>query len=319
MTSAQRKHQKAIRRKRKLSKRENQSALPFSVELESINRNIKLKNFEEAALLKLQIKKIARKLYEDNEDVRLLFRQWRQAGDENDSNAWQYGANFIGRIIQAIIKCGGAIPPYFIPVLNNVEYRLLPNDRFIPILIFGIFRPDKEKHPEGNIYHYGQEITHNGVTKKLWLTGHSLDRMQERYELTKEDTGFWMNILNPVTIKGNMKASWELISIDQEQFLSLKFFGINNGALSDVVSYFPTQIEKDRIVAVTFLTPGMRSFKTGAILPGKENPEIIKATRIAWRDYVGYSCLGQRPKPIDRSNIITIQQSPTSEPLIIRT
>lgn len=263
--NAQKKHLKELKRRKKREKGQEKLAVPFRVEL-VCSRDSKLKNFEEVALLNIHIKKIARELWLNDKVFRDCWRRYM-------SGYSPYGfLDCTYEIINQIIKHGGAVPPYFVPLLADLSWERLPFGGEITKITFEILRPQREKDDSGTIYHFGTEVKFEDKSYPIWFTGHALDRLQERLKLTNKHVSLWMAILGNSVIgmeldKESLRSSWSCVKdtfySEGGHKLECGVFGAHIDKTVDKFEarrlplYFGAKIEGERVIAKTFLLPGM--------------------------------------------------------------
>ena len=249
--------------------------IPFSVELIPPKR-VKFKGFEDVALLKLQIKKAVRNLYQNNTSFRYLAKEaMRDDGPESVN----LRADFVGVILQTLIELGGAVPPYFMPVFLQHKYELKPDGNYISTLWFTVFRPDKEVADGGSNYYFGNDVKHENVDKQIWFTGHTLDRIEERLKLTKKDVGFWLSIFN--------WSTWTIEPIGE----GLVLRAVHKIVKKPIPFYFPFEIvdtklftHPTKLLTKTLLLPGMTGIPE---IPDWE--ESLAYLRKFWQDSLAIS------------------------------
>lgn len=242
MDKAKKKHLKALRRQKKLEKREaNQlPEAPFRLVIEPFEFGTRLKGFEEAALANLSPGKIVRELW-TLKRVRDVFRDITARSNNAElDNALH---TIIGVIVYDICLLGGAVPPFFVPA----PYDLVQGRDGKLNFVFRIFRPQKVASEGGSLYHYFWSKDIGGKPHEVWFTSHSLDRVKERLDLGALDTCAWMRILSPGSAK-----FWEDID---GKYLCHKIHGMYKEKPILLPIFFPYEIKDGKIMCMTCLTP----------------------------------------------------------------
>ncbi len=273
MNQAQKKHQKKLGRQKKLSKRQERD-LPFRIKIHMLDFDRKgMRNFEEAALQRLNLKDSIKQLYKDD-----TFRHSLKL-ETNDQISI-----CLKMLAKDQFKRHSSVPPLFIPV-----WGLKMDDSILHVGV-KIVRPERLHIPtRGSAYSWGHEIRIKDKTHELWFLDHALDRMEERLELKKDesDIGCWLNIL--ASKRSNER--WKYLEIENTKFI---VFSANvQGQVIDVAMMFCPYFlwnykGRDIIIAQTVLLPGMKADKFCFTIPNPHKEELkllFKTICDQWRRF----------------------------------